>query len=108
MENARWIIFLILIIISETTAMTLIEKSYKNKDNYYIISILLYGFIAFLFYKLIESTNKNGCTINALWNSCTTISLFLISLLYFKNDITKYNLMGISFAILSIYFINLD
>ena len=105
-KNYQFMSTLIFLIFIETIAMGLVEYSIKNNNYYYIISIILYSFIPLLFYVIIKNSIYNSSNINAIWNSSTTILLFAFGIIYFKNDINLYGIIGIIFALLSIYFIN--
>jgi multidrug transporter EmrE-like cation transporter len=96
--------FLILIIILETTAMSLIESSVKHDSYTYLLAIVLYAIVSYLFYKLIGSSNRNGSTVNAIWNCSTTIGLTLIGVFYFQNKLHLNQFVGLCLAILSILF----
>lgn len=96
---------LIPLIIIESSAMYIMERSVKNNDNYYIFSILMYGFVAFLFYNILKKSKKNGSDTNAIWNCSTTFILTIIGIFAFKHKISKFKLFGLIAAILSIIFI---
>ena len=57
------------------------------------------------FYNIIKKSKKNGCDTNAIWNCSTTLILTLISILAFKNKVSKFKLIGMFAAIVSIFFI---
>ena len=104
MDYYFWCLLIPLILI-ESTAMYIMERSVKNNDNFYILSIFMYGLVAFLFYNIIKKSKKNGCDTNAIWNCSTTLILTLISILAFKNKVSKFKLIGMFAAIVSIFFI---
>lgn len=103
MNNKFWFILVLLILI-ETFAMALIENSVKIKSYHYCISIVLYGIVCYLFYKLLTHSDKSGATVNAIWNCSTTIALTIISVFYFQKKLNMNEKVGIFFAILSILF----
>lgn len=99
-------LLIVLLIILEVFAMTTIEYSANNRNYYYIIGILLYMFIGFLLYKIL--INSNLAKTNAIWNVVSIILVTLISVLYFKEELTIYTKIGIFFAILSIIFLEFE
>lgn len=100
--NYLYLLVIVLIII-ESLAMSTIEYSANNKNNYFILGILLYIIIGVILYKIL--IYRDLAVTNALWNVSTIILVSLISIFYFKEKIDIYGKIGILFAILSIIFI---
>lgn len=96
-------LLVIVLIILESIAMSTIEYSANNRNNYFIIGILLYIIIGLILYKIL--VYRDLAVTNALWNVSTIILVSLISIFYFKERIDIYGKIGILFAILSIIFI---
>ena len=97
---------IITISIIETFAMSTIEYSANNKNNYYIFGILLYGIVAYILYRILIH-GKLAIT-NALWNATTVILVTLVGVFYFKEELNKYECIGIFFAILAVIFMEMD
>ena len=98
--------FIITLAIIETLAMSTIEYSANNKNNYYLFGILLYGIVAYILYRILVSS-KLAIT-NALWNATTVILVTLVGVFYFKEELNKYECIGIFFAILAVIFMEMD
>lgn len=96
-------LLVIVLIIFESLAMSTIEYSANNRNNYYILGIILYIVIGVILYKIL--IHRDLAVTNALWNVSTIILVSLISIFYFKEKIDIYGKIGILFAILSIIFI---
>ena len=96
-------LLVILLIILESFAMSTIEYSANNRNNYFIVGIFLYILIALILYKILIFSDL--AITNALWNVSTIILVSFISVFYFKERIDIYGKIGILFAILSILFI---
>ena len=77
-----------------------------NKNNYYIFGILLYGIVAYILYRILIH-GKLAIT-NALWNATTVILVTLVGVFYFKEELNKYEYIGIFFAILAVIFMEMD
>ena len=72
---------IITISIIETFAMSTIEYSANNKNNYYIFGIFLYCIVAYILYKILVSS-KLAIT-NALWNATTVIFVYISKCILF-------------------------
>lgn len=96
-------LLVIVLIILESIAMSTIEYSANNRNNYYILGLVLYVIIGLILYKIL--VYRDLAVTNALWNVSTIILVSLISIFYFKEKIDIYGKIGILFAILSIIFI---
>ena len=99
-------LLIVILIILEVFAMTTIEYSANNKNYYYVIGILLYMLIGFLLYKIL--INSNLAKTNAIWNVISIILVTLISVIYFKEELTIYTKFGIIFAVISIIFLEFE
>ena len=96
-------LLIVILIILEVFAMTTIEYSANNRNNYYLFGLVLYVIIGIILYKIL--IYRDLAVTNALWNVSTIILVSLISIFYFKERIDIYGKIGILFAILSIIFI---
>ena len=96
-------LLVIVLIILESIAMSTIEYSANNRNNYYLFGLVLYVIIGIILYKIL--IYRDLAVTNALWNVSTIILVSLISIFYFKERIDIYGKIGILFAILSIIFI---
>ena len=104
-KKTMWSLIITIAII-ETFAMSTIEYSANNKNNYYIFGIFLYCIVAYILYKILVSS-KLAIT-NALWNATTVILVTLVGIYYFKEKLSNYQYIGLLFAILAIVFMEMD
>ena len=104
MRTKIWILIIFLAIF-ETFAMSTIEYSANNKNKYYIFGIFLYSITAYILYRILI-TEKLAIT-NALWNSITIILVSIVSIFYFKEKLSKYQIIGLLLAILSVIFMEM-
>ena len=84
-EKTMWS-FILIIAILETFAMSTIEYSANNKNNYYIFGVFLYGIVAYILYKILIS-GKLAIT-NATYLYCYLIS-YAINVIIIGLDISK-------------------
>ena len=90
--------------------MNQIIQSYKdllNKKKVVIILIILSIIVAYRFYLFYKGFINYNVNIYLPVISLTSIIIsFLIGVFYFKEEINKYNVLGILLSILAIYFIS--
>ena len=99
-DRTKMWMYLITVIILEALAMSILEYSANNGNNYYIIGVLMYSLIAYLFYHVLII--EHLAISNALWNVSAIILVTFIGIFYFKEKIDIYGKIGILFAILSV------
>lgn len=94
-------IFWVLVITCvEATAMSIIEYSANNSNNYYILGMICYMFVPIILYRLLLKGELS--VINSLWNVSSIVIVTIIGITVFKDKITKYKLIGVLFSILAI------
>lgn len=95
---------IILIVITETFAQYNIRKSTNTMNNLYLlIGILSYGLICYLLshgYKY----NEIG-KMNVLWSILSMISILLIGIIIFHEQVNIYDIIGLVLSIIGFYFI---
>jgi len=108
-KNFNWTLtgLVILLIITETLAQTSCEQAasmIKNKKYLFIFGgIILYGFVGFLYYLILESKVSLAIA-NIIWQTMTIIIVTLVSVFYFKQPISKKEIMGIIIVIIGSFF----
>tara|TARA_Y100000816_G_C25967943_1_gene505110 strand:+ start:166 stop:552 length:387 start_codon:yes stop_codon:yes gene_type:complete len=108
-KNFNWTLtgLVILLIITETLAQTSCEQAasmIKNKKYLFIFGgIILYGFVGFLYYLILESRVSLAIA-NIIWQTMTIIIVTLVSVFYFKQPISKKEIMGIIIVIIGSFF----
>lgn len=99
-----WIL-LLLLCFTETLSATSMKYFVKHNNNkYFAMSILGYVLVGIILYYSLK-LGKLSITY-AIWNSVTIILTSLIAILFFKEKLNKYNIIGIILAILSVILIN--
>lgn len=113
MNFLKWIDFklvgiIIALVAGESFAQLFLEKATlgkKNKNGLLILGIVLYVLVGYLYY--IALTSKVPLAIvNIIWQTATIIIITLISIFYFKQKITKKEIIGIVILLIgSLFFI---
>ena len=109
LKNFNWTLtgLVILLIITETLAQTFCERGasmIKNKKYLFIFGgIILYGLVGFLYYLALE-TRVSLAIVNIIWQTMTIIIVTLVSVFYFKQPISKKEIIGIIIVIIGSFF----
>ena len=96
---------LILTLIETFGQYNLKEYTLKNNIYFYLFGLLLYIISATIFMNLL-SHEKIG-VINLIWNIISTLFVFTMGYIIFKESINKYEMVGIIFAVISIILLGL-
>ncbi len=93
-----------LIVIVESTAQYHIKKS-KTTNNlmYLLVSVLCYIIICGLLHKCYDYDDM-GMT-NLIWSVLSIVTIMIIGHVAFKEHINKFDILGIVFCIIGLYFI---
>ena len=109
--NWHFVFLLLLIILCESSAQTLLEKAnlitnqQDHKKNLFVISgIILYAIVGFIYHTLLNS-KLSLAIVNALWQASTIIVMTLISIFYFKQKIHSHQIIGIVIVTIGCLFI---
>ena len=97
---------ILLIAILETIGMSIIEDSANKKNRYFVVGLVFYMIVAIILYHILKVGNLS--ITNALWNATTVILVTLVGVFYFKEKLTKYQYIGLLFAIFAIIFMEMD
>lgn len=97
---------IITIAVLETIGMSIIEDSANKRNMYFIIGLGFYMIVGIILYHILKEGNL--AITNALWNATTVILVTLVGIFYFKEKFTKYQYIGLAFAILAIVFMEMD
>lgn len=95
MNSFYYYFILITLIISESSAQTLLQTA-KNKNGeklYLILGVLFYSLVGFVYYFFLKLSNNLGLA-NIIWNTSTSIIISLISILYFKQKLKLKQILG--------------
>jgi drug/metabolite transporter (DMT)-like permease len=111
LKNINWTLtgLVILLIITETLAQTSCERGasmIKNKKYLFVFGgVILYGLVGFLYYLALES-RVSLAIVNIIWQTMTIIIVTLVSVFYFKQPISKKEIIGIIIVIIgSLFFV---
>ncbi len=94
------IVYIILLIILESIAISLLKYSSRNNNKFYILSGICYLLIVYILYNLFKV--EKVVTSFALWNIGAILFSYIISTFIFKEKIDYYEIMGILLLIISI------
>jgi drug/metabolite transporter (DMT)-like permease len=103
----KLVAIIIALVTAESFAQLFLEKAtLKSKKNYYLIyGILLYILVGYLYYIALTSKVSLAIT-NIIWQTATIIIITLISIFYFKQKLTKREIIGIVILLIgSLFFI---
>ena len=101
-----FILWFILACIIICLPITFIKKYVDTSElKYVFIALLFYCFVTFNYIKLLRY--KDISTVYTLLNIVSIVSIFLINVFLFKNKIDFFKITGITFAIISIYFLSI-
>jgi len=101
-DTYKLIGWLAVLVFAEFWALYFIQKAQKvNNSKLVIPAMLLYGFaVTLLLYKLMNF--KSIAIVNFLWNVCSTISGFFITLYIFKEKVNHLEWLGAALGLISI------
>ena len=106
MKTKHVLCMILLLVIIEALAMSVIEYSANKKNKIYIIGLLLYVLSGYILYNIL--IHKQLATTNSLWNVLSIILVTCIGVFYFKEELSIYGKIGICFAILAVIFIEFE
>ena len=106
MNYLKFVILILLLVGSESFAQLFLEKaSLKFKENYYLIyGMLLYLLVGFIYYIALNS-NIPLAIVNIIWQTTTIFVITLISIFYFKQKISKKQIIGIIILLIGSLFL---
>lgn len=100
-------IIIILLVIVETLAQTSCEQaaSLVKNNKYFFISagIFLYGLVGYLYYLALQQKISLAIA-NIIWQISTIIIVTLVSVFFFKQPISKKEIIGIVIVIIGCLF----
>jgi len=84
--------------------ITCLKKYIETSDPLYVVyAMILYGFLSFLYLKLLR--NNDISFVYALLNTISVLTISTIGFLYFNDKIDSYRITGIILSILAIFFL---
>ena len=104
--SVYYIFLIILIIVGEIYAQYNIKKySIHNNWVYMCLGIVSYTVVCFLLSKCYNQPGGELGFTNLIWSICTIISMIIIGVVVFQEILTKYDIIGIGFCLIGLYFI---
>ena len=112
--SLKQISVLLALVASETVAQSFINNGvteqfkFLSKNNSIIAGLIGYTIVGFLYYKLIKAIKEDDSGSNALnignsiWNAGTQITVALVSLLVFGENMSARNWMGTVFMVVGL------
>ena len=105
MLNKEIGILLLVVILAETAAQYFLEKMADKKSKLYLmIGLALYIVVGFTYYKMLVAGSKLAVA-NALWNAGTSVLVAVVGYLFFKQKLTKEQILGLGLVIAGVYLI---
>ena len=102
-----FILWFILACIVICLPITFIGKYIETSNPYYILSALAFYFLLTLIYvELLRY--EDMAMVYPLLNIISVLSVFLIGVLYFKNNIDIFKIVGIVLSMISILFLTIN
>ena len=96
----HFLALLILIIACETTAQYFLQQKIKLNNNIFLlIGIILYALVGLIYYTILTNGKKLAVA-NSLWNAGTEVSVAILGFLFFKQTLTKRQVIGIILTII--------
>tara|TARA_B100001093_G_C26737955_1_gene975320 strand:+ start:809 stop:1138 length:330 start_codon:yes stop_codon:yes gene_type:complete len=90
---------------TETFAQYLIRKEIKNNKKYLLyFGLITYAIVGYLFYKLLLTGEKLAIA-NILWNAITSVSVYIIGLVFFHEKITFKQFFGCLLIFIGSFFV---
>lgn len=85
----------------EIVGQIFIKTYYEQEDRklyYFFLGWLMYLGVVYFLYRAYSYGNFAIC--NSIWNSITTITVAVIGWFYYKEHLTKYEMIGLGLVVL--------
>ena len=93
------------VVLSESIAQYNIKESLvKDSNIQFVFAIFAYGFVCLFLRQIYNNKGSIGIT-NVIWSILSIISILIVGIVFFHEKVNKWDLLGIFFAILGLYFI---
>ena len=97
-----FLIWFLLACIVISLPITCLKKYIETSDHLYIVyAMILYGFLSFLYLKLLRHNDISF--IYTILNIISILTISVIGFLYFDDKIDNYKITGIILSIISIF-----
>jgi multidrug transporter EmrE-like cation transporter len=93
------------VVISESFAQYNIKESLEKQSNIrFIFAIFAYVFVCLFLRQIYNNKGSIGIT-NVIWSIFSIVSILIVGIVFFHEKVNNWDLLGIFFAIIGIYFI---
>jgi multidrug transporter EmrE-like cation transporter len=93
------------VVISESFAQYNIKESLEKQSNIrFIFAIFAYVFVCLFLRQIYNNKGSIGIT-NVIWSIFSMVSILIVGIVFFHEKVNNWDLLGIFFAIIGIYFI---
>ncbi len=103
--DQKIVILLISIIAVESFAQWCLQKTLKKKDHtFLILGIFLYSVVGIIYYHMLKQGKKLAIA-NTLWNAGSEVAIAILGFLFFKQDLSKKQMLGITLVLIAIHLV---
>ena len=107
--SISYIFLLVLLVVFSTYSIYNIKKYIIHNKWFYMFLAIISSFVViFLFYKCYKQPGIKISITNHIWLVAVSINLLIIGRIAFHKIITKYEIIGIMFNLIGLYFILID
>ncbi len=93
------------VVLSESIAQYNIKESLEKQSNIrFIFAIFAYVFVCLFLRQIYNNKGSIGIT-NVIWSILSIVSILIVGIVFFHEKVNNWDLLGIFFAIMGLYFI---
>jgi multidrug transporter EmrE-like cation transporter len=108
-ESDRYLYYILILVFFESIAFYCLSKHHQNKNRWFlIVAMLIYGIVVANMISQSLNYGKGIGTVNFTWNCCSTVTAFLIGILFFEEQVSNIQWMGVSLAFVGVSLIVLS
>lgn len=110
-KPSKFVIYaVILITLFEATAQLCFKKFEINKTNsycYFLFGIILYSIVCGLLCYCYKNKGRLG-SVNLMWSCMSIVFVIIVGYVFLEEQLRLHDFAAIFFALLAIYFANID
>ncbi len=93
------------VVLSESIAQYNIKESLEKQSNLrFGFAIFAYVFVCLFLRQIYNNKGSIGIT-NVIWSILSIVSILIVGIVFFHEKVNNWDLLGIFFAIMGLYFI---
>ncbi len=93
------------VVLSESVAQYNIKESLVKQSNIrFIFAIFAYCFVCLFLRQIYNNKGSIGIT-NVIWSILSIVSILIVGIVFFHEQVNNWDLLGIFLAMLGLYFI---